>query len=166
MEILFENRYVQAEDWAKECYRYAQLFSPMLISLLAFVVLGSLGGLVNYFVFSTVDFMFFVLPLLLLLFGVVYFKASAGLVLKRNAEYGIIVEVVSVITQEAIQISSSDKSQIQLRYENIRGVVQTKHFILLRSKANVFYALKTDAFSIGCAEDFLAFLKSKGLKVR
>ena len=43
---------------------------------------------------------------------------------------------------------------------------QTKNLILLKSRANLIYILRKDTFTKGTKDDFIAFLRSKGIKVK
>ena len=52
---------------------------------------------------------------------------------------------------------------MELPYDKVKKIAQTKSLIILRSQANFWYILPKNTFTKGTAEEFLAFLKSKGL---
>lgn len=44
--------------------------------------------------------------------------------------------------------------------------VQTENLILLRSKANLIYIFRKDTFIKGTHEEFIMFLRGKGIKIK
>lgn len=101
------------------------------------------------------------------IFVVFLYVRSVNIVIKRDFElYGKPVSVIVTVTENEIRQLQSTGSGFQLNYCDIKRVVQTKKFIYLWSKTNLIYSFKRDSFSLGNADDFLLFLKSKGLKVR
>jgi hypothetical protein len=53
-----------------------------------------------------------------------------------------------------------------MTFDKIKGAVQTKNLILLRTKANMIWIFRKDSFSVGSKEEFISFLKNKGIKVK
>jgi len=86
---------------------------------------------------------------------------------KRDAEvHGKEISVETIVTDAFIQNTATTGAVNKLEYDKIRNVVQTKNLILLRSKANLIYIFRKDTFTKGTKDDFIAFLKVKGFKVK
>lgn len=45
-------------------------------------------------------------------------------------------------------------------------VDKTKNLILLQSKASLIYIFRKDTFTKGTTDDFVIFLRSKGIKIK
>ena len=69
------------------------------------------------------------------------------------------------VTNDYIRMVSSAGLDRQFGYDAITGVFQTKKLIFIRSNDNLAYFIRKDSFEIGTKEDFLLFLKSKGVPV-
>ena len=86
---------------------------------------------------------------------------------KRDSEvHGKEISVETIVTNECIQNTASTGAVNKLEYDKIRSAVKTKNLILLRSKANLIYIFRKDTFSKGTTDEFIAFLTSKGIKVK
>ena len=109
---------------------------------------------------ATPPFWWFLLVILL------YFKANKT-TLKRSKEiHGDNSEVVSEVTKDCIKQVHSNGSQYQICYDNIKIGYTTQNYILLHSKANVIYTFSKNVFSVGNEEEFLKFLRNKGIKIK
>ena len=53
-----------------------------------------------------------------------------------------------------------------VEFNKIKNAIQTKNYILLRSKANLIYIFCKDTFTVGTKEEFVSFLRAKGIKVK
>ncbi len=168
MNILFENSYIRDKDFAKEMYgfiffRRNYLFVVYIILVISFIInlilLITEGAVASWFVFVFVPFF-----ILLRLFT--YFQ-SIKLLLKRDNELsGGPFEVKSIVTEDFIEHTSSTGGVNRLEYNKIKKCNQTKNLILLQSDAKLIYVFTKDGFSVGTSEDFLAFLRNKGIKVK
>lgn len=167
MEILFENSYVRDKQMLKEIYKYyffkrKSMVVSYIILFLCFLVnllMALFDGIFNYFILVFI-------PLLLALRFFYYYR-QVDIVLKRDAEMHdkeITIEVIA--TNEFIQNTASNGSVNKLEYNRIKSVTQTKNFILLLSKAKLIYIFKKDNFTKGTPEDFIVFLRNKGIKVK
>ncbi len=167
MEILFKNSFVKTEEWIKEVNKYAFFKRPILavFHLLSFLALC--WGIYKILFLHIIDILFLFIPtwwfFLVLLF---YFKTNKT-TLKRNKEiYGDKLEVVSEVTKESIKQVHSNGSQYQIYYDTIKKGYSTQNYILLHSKANLLYTFRKNGFSIGDEEEFLKFLRNKGIKIK
>ena len=105
-------------------------------------------------------------PLFWVLQLVLYFR-QVNLLIKRDHElHGKDIEVEVIVTDTFIQNTASTGSVNKIEYEKIKGAVQTKNLIILRSKANLLYIFRKDTFEVGTKDDFIVFLKAKGIKVK
>ena len=167
METLFENSYVRDEKMLKEIYKYLFFkrksmivsYIILLLCFLANLLMALFDGFFNYFILIFI-------PLFLAIRFFTYIR-TVKIVLKRDAEMHdneILIEAIA--TNEFIQNTASNGSVIKLEYDKIKRVTQTKEFILLLSKAKLIYIFKKDAFTKGTPEDFIVFLKNKGIKVK
>ena len=167
MEILFENSYVRNKELAKEIYRYYHFQRKPLVVCHIIILLSLVANLLavifdekhnlGIIVFSL--FYFFAR-----LFS--YYNQVNAMVKRDNEMYGKEITVETIVTDEFIQNTASTGSVNKIEYDKIRSAAQTKNLILLRSKANLIYIFRKDTFTKTNAQMFVAFLKSKGIKVK
>ena len=168
MEILFKNTFVKTEKWVKELNKRTLLKNLLwiLFHLLCFFILC--WDLYKLLFLHKIDILLLLFVPIWWLFIVLmaYFKSSK-VTIKRNKEiYGDNLEVISEVTNDSIKQISSNGAQIHIFYDSIKKVCLTKNYILLHSKANLLYTLSKNGFSVGNEEEFLKFLKNKGIKVK
>ena len=167
MEVLFENSYTRDEKLIKEIYRYEYFRRKLLIIFDVVVMLCLLSNILILVVEKECYWGVFILAPLFFLYQFFCYWRQVRMILKRDQEvHGNEISVETIVTNEYIQNTASTGAVNQLAYENIRNVVQTKNLILLRSEANLVYIFRKDAFTKGNAEDFIKFLKDKGIKVK
>lgn len=167
MNILFENTYIRNKELAKELYgyiffrrnylfvAYIVLLISFIINLLSFITTGA----TNWFVFIFVPFF-----LLLRLFT--YFQSIKLMVKRDNEVNGGPVEVKTLVTDDFIVHTTSTGGVNKLEYNKFKKCNQTKNLILLQSDAKLIYVFKKDGFSVGNCDEFLDFLRNKGIKVK
>ena len=167
MEVLFENSYTRDEKLIKEIYRYEYFRRKLLIIFDIAMILCLLSNVLILIVEKHCDWGVFILAPLYFLYKFFCYWRQVRMILKRDQEvHGKEISVETIVTNEYIQNTASTGAVNQLSYENIRNVVQTKNLIYLRSEANLVYIFRKDAFTKGNAEDFIKFLKDKGIKVK
>ncbi len=167
MEILFVNSYVRNKELAKEIYRYYHFQRKLLVVCHILILLSLIANLLgsifdekhNLEIIIFVLFYFF-----LRVFS--YYNQVNAMVKRDNEMYGKEITVETIVTEEFIQNTASSGSVNKIEYGKIRSAVQTKNLILLRSKANLIYIFRKDTFTKGTAEMFIAFLMTKGIKVK
>lgn len=104
---------------------------------------------------------------MLFLFQLYCYFRQVNAVVKRDEEvHGNEIAVETIVTEEYIQSTAATGAVNKLGYDKIRYAVQTKNLILLRSKANLIYIFRKDTFTKGTLDDFVTFLKAKGIKVK
>lgn len=172
-EILFENSHVRDKATVKEMYSYEFFKKPkqiVLFALLAFFVILYVGVNIWEYVYYgiwSMEYWIFVPWLLISLLEFLMYKVSVKTTLKRDLEVcGKELEAKFKVTSDSIIGESMTGSVTETGFDKIKSAVQTKNLIILRSKANLLFVFRKDGFSIGTKEDFVAFLKNKGIKVR
>ena len=163
MEILFENRFVRTKEILREFYRYAYFKNPtILIADIALLALLAVSLLLwgTHLPLAVV----IVVPVVAAAQYWTYTRA-VNAVMKRDDELtaGGKLEVTAAATEEKLVNTDSTGASMELPYDKVKKIAQTKSLILLRSQANFWYILPKNTFTKGTAEEFLAFLKSKGL---
>lgn len=167
MEVLFENSYTRDEKLIKEIYRYEYFRRKLLIIFDIVMILCLLSNILILVVEKKCYWGVFILAPLYFFYKFFCYWRQVRMILKRDQEvHGKEISVETIVTNEYIQNTASTGAVNQLAYDNIQNVVQTKNLILLRSEANLVYIFQKDAFTIGNAEDFIRFLKDKGIKVK
>lgn len=166
MDILFENSYIRNKKLAKEIYRY--YYFKRKIYIFSYVMLGfffTKNLLSAIFLNSYSLIVFIVAPLCALVPVYCYICQVNAMIQRDNEIHGKEIEVNTVVTDEFIQSTSSTGGVSKVEFDKIKTAIQTKNLILLHSKANLIYIFAKDAFNIGGKEEFVTFLKTKGIKV-
>ncbi len=168
MENLFENTYVRDRKIMKEVYQYFYFKSPLYLlidTIIGLIFVANIAlwlsgkGQMNYAVLIAV-------PLFLLIRYCVYQSALTSLE-KQDAELyrGKPVKVQNFVTEKGLKMVIY-KNVNEMPYEQIKSVIKTKKVIIISSAANTMYVFDKKSFTVGTAEEFLAFLKGKGIKVQ
>lgn len=167
MEILFKNTYTKTEEWIKEVNKYSFFRRPIVVVFHILSILMLCVGIYKILFSHIIDIVPLFIPIWwFFLTFLLYFKTNKN-TLNRNRElYGENAEVVSEITKESIKQVHSNGTQYHIYYDNIKKGYQTKNYILLHSKANVIYTFEKNGFSVGNEEEFLKFLRNKGIKIK
>ena len=167
MEILFENSHTRNKELAKEIYFYYYFQRQWLVVGYIFIALSFLVNLLIAIFDTAANYSILVLvPLFFLLQWYRYCRHVNIMVNRDQEAHGKEISIETVITNENIQCRDSAGGVSKLEYDKIKNVVQTKNLILLLSKANLMYIFRNDAFTKGNKEDFLLFLKGKGIKIK
>lgn len=160
MDTLFENRYTRTKEIMREYCGYMFFRRPSMricdLLLVFFVVSSILLGS------SPVIAVVLLLTAAAQVLAYVYTPAAMQ---KRDAEAasGGTITVESAATDDLLRFQVSNGAAQELPYAKMKKVVQTKRLILINSEAKLWYILPKDTFTKGTAEDFLAFLKTKGI---
>ena len=165
MDILFENKYQRTETIYKEMYQYLCFKTPMRIF---FDIIIGLSFILNiFFIISgeyyTISVLFFV-PIFFGIQFYQYFKA-VKLSIKRQAEISskddVFIDII--ITDTEILSKASTGAETKTSLSKIKKLIKTKNLIMLQTEAKLIYIFHKDAFTTGSANEFLTFLKTKGL---
>ena len=167
MEALFENSYVRNKELVKELYRYFYLHRKLLFISYVLLFVGFIANLLLYILGNEINLVAVIMVPSLYLFQFLRYLLQVNAVVKRDKEvFGDGITVDTVVTEESIQVTASNGAVNKLEYINVKKAVSTKNLILLRTKANLVYILKKDSFTKGTSDEFITFLKSKGIKVK
>ncbi len=168
MDNIFENKFTRDKEWAKDTFGYIYFHRPMKKIFDVFFAMSWFFGFMSIIVINdNIEWFLLVAPVIWWAFTLFSYSKSINTSLKRDLElHGKAIEVITVATDDMIKYSQATGSEFQLSYSDIKRVVQTKRFIYLWSKTNILYTFKKDSFTVGCHEDFLLFLKKKGIKVK
>ena len=167
MEILFENKYTRDKEWAKDVCSYIFFRRPIIIALDIIFALYILYGIYNSVILNIVLWVYILIPIIWCAFVFIVYRKNVNILIKRDLEvHGKAIEVTVTVLDDVIKHSQSTGSELQLNYCDIKKVVQTKKYIYLWSKTNMLYSFKLYSFSLGAADEFLLFLKNKGIKVK
>ena len=165
MEILFENSYVRNKELAKEIYRYYYFQQKWLVVCNILLLLSFFANVLISIFEDTYNWSVFVFVALFYVFQFYCYVRQVNTMVKRDSEvHGKEILVETIVTNEYIQNTASTGAVNQLDYDKIRSAVQTKHLILLRSKANLIYIFRKDTFTKGNKEEFISFLNGKGIR--
>lgn len=170
-ESVFENTYPRTREVMQEVLRYIYFQSrkALAVWILDTVLIVLTLALVCWTRQWTLMHAL-VLGLLigrLLSFCYSYWRGVRLMLARDREQYGEApVEVRTALTQTGIGILPLAGEDVKIAYENIKYAAQTRHLILIFTKAKLFHMLHKDGFTKGTAEECVAFLREKGVKVR
>ena len=170
MEVYFEGEFEYNEVNVKEVHRYYAFRALPNSGLLVFAVFLLC---IQIWLISDVGIDMTQLGTLLIILSIpliIIFKyiRSVNVLLARNREtYGEqMVKMYMSVSEDAIFLKSSVGVEGRVEFSSVNRVVLTKNLIILRTKAKQHVTFHKDHFAKGTSEEFVAFLKSKGLKVK
>lgn len=167
MEALFENKFTRNKAMLKEIYGYIYFRRKFSVICIALIILSAIFYTVLSVSNGTFEWLYPAFIVFFLLFRVFYYFRQINAVEKRDAEvYGKEISVEVSVTEEYIQNTASTGAVNKLEYGKVKRVYQTKNFILFHSKANLLYIFSKDGFTKGTKEEFIEFIKSKGIKIK
>lgn len=167
---LFKNSFIRNKSTSTEIVKYMLLLTRLMKILyvvaaisfvinLAFILIDVFNPNIkivpeNYF--STV--ITYVFPAILL--ALMCFVTKA-----RNTPKGGTSEESFIVTEDEIMWTSEGK-ELTLAIEKIAFYYNTKNYFLIipNTKGVIIPAIKKDSFTLGSSDEFLGFLKSKGIK--
>ena len=175
MDILFESRYVRDRDLAKEFYGYYFFRRKLVIATHIALIWCFLVGIMNFVFFHDFNWLLFLMPPLLFALRIVSYVSQVNAMVKRDREmFGEIPCMIARAGEEGLVLSVPDSENgengentvSKISYSMLKQAILTKNLILVRSKANLVFIFRRDSFCVGSEEDFLNFLRSKGLAVK
>ena len=167
VEVLFENSYTRNKELLKEIYGYHYFKRKSVVVALVALALCFVANIVVALLGDAYNIEFIIIIPLFFAFHVYLYNRQVYTVLKRDQEvHGKEITVQTIVTNDFIQNTSSTGSVNKLEYNKIKKAVQTKGLILLLSDAKLFYIFKKDSFTVGNKEEFISFLKYKGVKIK
>ncbi len=166
METLFENSYIRDREWAKAVYGYITFRRPVMIAFNIYFLLCIVCDVVGLIIVKNVNMYLCIIPIMFEFLQVLSYAQNIKITLNRDLEaHGKHIEVRTSVTDECLTIVQSTGSEIRLNYADVKKAIQTKKYIYLQTKAKLLCTFKKDGFSVGKEEDFLEFLKNKGIKI-
>ena len=166
MDILFENKYVNSEEITKEIYMYCYFKRPIWIAVDVFVVLNFLAGF-GYLIFEK-SLNFCIFAPIIILWQFYLYRRAVRITSKRIHEIYSekSTEIQTFVTGENIKMNFSTVAVYEIAYSKFKKAIQTQNLIILFSETNLIYILHKDAFTKGSPEEFISFIKAKGIKIR
>ncbi len=167
MEILFENSFVRTKDLAKEMYAHHFFLRRGAVFFHIFFAVCLVLQIVSGVMTGDLDFLIIGLIVFVYAFQIFCYFRMVSLSHKRDLEcFAKDPEIVAFVTEDYIEYGTSDGTKSKLMYTAVKSVFLTKNLILLRSQANLLYVLRKDSFKKGTFEEFVPFLKSRGIKIK
>lgn len=169
-EILFENKFVRDKAAIKEIYRYWFFKQPIII--LVYVMFGLwtisyiLGSIIDpWFAFDNSYTLIIIIFCCFLM--VLSYLSQVRMMVKRDSELADGGELICTVSVTDSEITNSAlESNTKASFDKVKLAFITKNYVVVVTKARIIYIFKKDSFTIGDTESFVAFLKSKGIKVR
>ena len=163
---LFKNAFVRGEDTAKELFKNYFLGSKRFKIL---YILFALLLVLSFFVsadtgYDTFLFSLFCGVIVAIILSIAYRK-NVKVTVERDRERCNGKEPYNelFVYDDRIELDILGNNQT-LYFTDAKQVSLSKNYIFVHSKANYVYSFKKDSFTLGSAEEFIEFLKSKGIK--
>lgn len=167
METLFENKYIRDEKIMKEVYQYFYFKRPLYrvidtvagLLFIANLLVWILGDKINFVVLAVV-------PIFILVRFLMY-RGAVDMLLKKDKDMykSKSIKVQNIVTAGSIK-TVIFKDTNKITYSKIKHAIKTKHLIVVCAQNNAMYVFEQDSFTKGTKEEFVAFLKEKGIKVK
>ncbi len=167
MEILFQNSYEKSEELIKEVYRYLHFKRKFRVVLNVIIIVCLLVNVLSAIFYGEFYWWAFIYAFFVWAYQIFCYFSQVRTVLRRDEELnGEELFVETIVTNDFIQNKASNGAVNELEYCKVKSAAQTKNLILLRSRANLIYIFRKDSFTKGTKEEFLAFLKEKGIRIK
>ena len=165
MEPLFINQYIRDEAVTKE-YHLAYYFRPLFLCVYVFVGFSFIVNLVSVFMgyplYAYLLFLSVIIALYLFLC-----RRRISIAIQRDREqFGTPPSVVFEVTESGVRVGINGSFSQEVPFGEFRKAKETKHLILLTSKARLLYIFHKEGFSKGTLPEFNRFLGEKGIEVR
>ncbi len=167
-EVLFENTSTRDKTFFSEFFTCLYFKRPVYIVVYALMAVCFLVNLAAHLLKAEDSLFGLLFPpfyVVLMAFSV-WLNTNSSY--KRELENGNGTPIVYTLqfTPNTVRCVVSLGANYELPISSIKKVIQTKHYLLLKTPAKQFYPIKKDAFTKGNYEDFCYFLQSKNLKVK
>ncbi len=165
--MLFENEYVPDRAWAQETYGYIYFRTPLRAFFLALMGCVLFLGVCASF-YGPSAFVYVLIAAAFLLISFLQYRRSVKLHLSRMMEmYGSIpVTHLSLDESGTVYHKASTGAEASFSITAIKRAYVSGHYIFLRSSANLIYTFRRDGFTVGKEQDFLAFLRARGVRAK
>ena len=166
MEPLFINRHIRDEAVYKEVYR-SHFFSPFMILPLSRAALTYISSLVLAIMGQ--DILYENLIIVPVALGVIFlsYRLRLSTAIKRDKEqFGQPPTIICEVSQTGIRIGADGHFSQEVPFSGFRRAKETKHLILLFSRARLVYIFHKDGFVKGSVPEFNRFLWENNLRIR
>lgn len=162
-EPLFKNSFVIDKQMYKELYR--NLFKTPVFLVVYVVEAIQILASFSVSVRSGMTTLLAIISFGLLCVFVYLLNIKANL--KRDKERANGQTLVSnlFVYDNRIELEMLGNKDI-LYFQNIKHASKSKNYIFVQTQANIVYTFKKDSFTLGSSDEFVDFLKSKGIKAQ
>ena len=169
MHTLFENKYKCTEEVYQEIYKYLYFHNNLTYGIVVFYAAWLV--LVNYFSLTTgkgLKLTSLLSLALIFFFLMLYSKTAAKRRYKDDLSSNKWIPTTTsfLVREDAFVVKHSNAAANPIPYSEIKTVVNTKNFIILTTNEKLGLYVKKDSFTKGTTEEFIAFLKEKGFKIK
>lgn len=167
MDILFKNTYVRNKALFKELYAYFYFGRPFMIVFHILFALSIPLHVFNYIMYGWDPVHWLVVFLIFYFFlRIPLYFHQVNTVLKRDRElFDGEISISTVVTDQYLESIAPDGT-VKLSFDKIKKARQTKNLILLHTKTNLTFIFHKDGFTQGSVDEFKAFIRSKGIKIK
>lgn len=167
MDILFENTHVRNKALFKELYAYFYFGRPFMIVFHILFALSIPLHVFNYIMYGWDPVHWLVVFLIFYFFlRIPLYFHQVNTVLKRDRElFDGEISISTVVTDQYLESIAPDGT-VKLSFDKIKKARQTKNLILLHTKTNLTFIFHKDGFTQGSVDEFKAFIRSKGIKIK
>ena len=170
METKFEATYVRDEKFAKEFYSYYAYKRPVGIFVTIVCIVVIAYGIIDIL---SADYYFAALSIVLGVYVLglraIRVKNAIKVSLERDKEtnHGNFVELTNTVTENSIFIKTSINEGItEYAMSSVKKLCRSKNYIYLVTEAKLVIVFDINAFSVGTPEEFVEFIRSKGIKTQ
>lgn len=166
-EVLFESAHVRDKSFWREFYGFSLFKRPFNVVISVFMALYFVGFLFLW-IFGGDFSGALIIPIIwVALVAFLYFK-NVKISLAREEEISNDTPTVYTIriTNSGMTYTSSLGTKHETDLSKIKKVWITKHYLMLQTPSKLCFTVKKDGFTVGTYEEFCAFLRAKGFKVK
>lgn len=167
MEPIYINRFKHSKKSYTEVYYKAT--STTVLSILILICYSILAFCFYYLLYETILAVIFeILGLILALYTFLRIRIIANKREKTFMElYGRIPEGQTLFFDDHIfSFSETDKSELNIEYQKIKKIKQSKNYYMLYITKKVFVFVDKNNFEKGTCEEFENFIKEKAVNAK
>ena len=163
-EPLFKNSFIRDDVAIKEMYKDYFLKSTRFRIIYAVCIVLQLFSISTDLGFFLTILFYNAIVLILVAFS---YRQHVKISIARDREIsnGEDILMNTSVFDDRIEVDIIDKNH-KLYWDSVDYVSISENYVSIRTKARLIYMLKKDSFTLGRCDDFIEFLKSKGLKIR
>lgn len=169
-DILFVNEYVRDKSTAKELFGWWYYKRPLFVVVYIYLTLYFLSIVIGLFISPDSAIEFIPIAIFILIGYVVFafsYRSSVKAMIDRDREVSGGAELVETVTVTDTDTTVSLlESKTTIALDNMKYAFITKNYVTLVTKARMMVILKKDGFLMGNCDDFIAFLREKGIKIK